>query len=320
MTNTTDKAMREALTACKAACERIIDQYERVSFGIDFGALLGSVETALASSAAAPDRADRATLDTVCDLIAIQMQVKFDVDTQRGISMPVSYYVGNGLGYLRERLMHGPDHVRDAGDVISHFATPDWFATQAQSAPAAALTCEEQQVMHKALRTSVTIAAAPKAPGTQDVEPVAWQSRSGAMPSEDFVEWEHCTRDYYEQESRGDHPNDVRALYTRPTAPAEPAERAVDESAIQRMTAAGREAWKGVPDASAWVDEMRGEPADPVTEARLPTPVRKRIDAAAHAMSLAMAHYELKHHTDDFARALAGLRALQANDTTKGTK
>ena len=46
-------AERAALWACKAACERIIDQYEGVTAGIDWNSLLGSVDRALASPGAA---------------------------------------------------------------------------------------------------------------------------------------------------------------------------------------------------------------------------------------------------------------------------
>lgn len=68
-------------------------------------------------------------------------------------------------------------------------------------------------------------------------------------------------------------------------------------------------------DGDAPVAAKQAEP-DPVTEAcRLPALVRKRIDAAATAMSWAMAFNDLGAEADGFARALEGLRSLQANDT-----
>lgn len=36
----------------------------------------------------------------------------------------------------------------------------------------------------------------------------------------------------------------------------------IDQTAFQRMTERGREAWKDVPNATAWVDELRGNQAD----------------------------------------------------------
>ncbi|MBQ1764310.1 MAG: hypothetical protein IIZ92_15585, partial [Aquincola sp.] len=44
----------QALTACQAACERVIEQEGAVHFGIDFTALLGSVRAALSAAQDAP--------------------------------------------------------------------------------------------------------------------------------------------------------------------------------------------------------------------------------------------------------------------------
>jgi len=142
MTNTTDKAMREALpcpfcgsdprigrTRDESLWSHDIVEKVRVSCsGCDVsteyteeGQEPEAIEVwnrraALASSAAAPEQAEPVALREV------------------GLTRDVT-----GLCVVT---VNGREAIRDAGDVISHFATPDWFATQAQSAPAAEAVIE----------------------------------------------------------------------------------------------------------------------------------------------------------------------------------